>query len=66
MAAAPLSNEQLCPSATFVPYQPNNYYVDFETLSAEHGVILEILKGHPISYALTTTTRVPDIFIQEL
>ncbi|PWA71034.1 S-adenosyl-L-methionine-dependent methyltransferase MidA [Artemisia annua] len=66
MAEAPLSNEQLCPSATFVPYQPNNYYVDFKTLSAEHGVILEILKGHPISYALSTTTQVPEIYIQEL
>ncbi|GJX57394.1 hypothetical protein Tco_0287291 [Tanacetum coccineum] len=64
--AAPLLNEELCPKANFVPYHPNNYYIDFKALSAEHGVMLEILKGHPISYALRSKTWVPEIYIQEL
>ncbi|GJX53196.1 hypothetical protein Tco_0281565 [Tanacetum coccineum] len=63
---SPLSNEKLCPRAIYLSYHPNNYYANFKNFTAEHRVMLDILKGHPFYHALTAETRVPQVYLQEL
>ncbi|KAI3728073.1 hypothetical protein L6452_16701 [Arctium lappa] len=48
----------------FLPYKGNNHYVDFGHLNIR-GVVKEILRGHPLAYALTKTVDVPDVYVQQ-
>ncbi|KAI3697837.1 hypothetical protein L6452_30935 [Arctium lappa] len=43
---------------------PNNHYVDFDHLNKD-TVILEILKGRPLHYALTGRTTVSALYLQQ-
>ncbi|KAI3707222.1 hypothetical protein L6452_25545 [Arctium lappa] len=48
----------------FLPYKGNNHYVDFGHLNIR-GVVKEILRGHPLAYALTKTVDVPEVYVQQ-
>ncbi|KAJ9566212.1 hypothetical protein OSB04_002178 [Centaurea solstitialis] len=44
----------------------NNEFVDLDNLSVQHSIILEILRAHPIAYAMTATADIPGIYLQQL
>ncbi|KAI3692740.1 hypothetical protein L6452_32562 [Arctium lappa] len=43
---------------------PNNHHVDLENLKI-NPLVLDILRGHPIYYALAATANVPLIYLQQ-
>ncbi|KAJ9557809.1 hypothetical protein OSB04_012423 [Centaurea solstitialis] len=47
------------------PITQNNEYVDLNSFPAQEPVILEILKVHPLAYALEATAEVPMIYLQQ-
>ncbi|KAI3692441.1 hypothetical protein L6452_32257 [Arctium lappa] len=49
----------------FLPLTPNNFHLDIEALKCQHEVVVEILRGHPIYYALTATAEVPRLYLQQ-
>ena len=56
-------DEQLLPRGMFLENQVNNHYLDYEEMKCEYPIILEILKKHPLSYALSETAEVPEIYV---
>ncbi|KAJ9548880.1 hypothetical protein OSB04_021423 [Centaurea solstitialis] len=47
------------------PITQNNECVDLNSFPAQEPVILEILKVHPLAYALEATAEVPMIYLQQ-
>ena len=47
------------------PITQNNEYVDLNSFAVQAEVILEILKVHPIAYAMQATAEVPMIYLQQ-
>src|SRR5581483_7197785 len=43
----------------------NNEYVDLNNVTVQDEVILEILKVHPLAYALQATVNVPMLYVQQ-
>ena len=61
-------DEALLPSASRVVYSrntPNNYYIYLAHFLMRHQVVMDILRGHLLHYALTATVVVPDIYLQQ-
>ncbi|KAJ9535601.1 hypothetical protein OSB04_un001260 [Centaurea solstitialis] len=43
----------------------NNEYVNLSSVRVQHTIVREILRAHPLSYALTATAEVPGIYLQQ-
>ncbi|KAI3696663.1 hypothetical protein L6452_29123 [Arctium lappa] len=64
-AIDPIADAELIPEDQFLPLTANNYHLDVTQLAIQHQDIIEILRGHPLSYALTETATVPIIYLQQ-
>ncbi|KAI3735651.1 hypothetical protein L6452_15159 [Arctium lappa] len=64
-AIDPIADAELIPEDQFLPLTAKNYHLDVTQLAIQHQVIIEILRGHPLSYALTETATVPIIYLQQ-
>ncbi|KAI3715926.1 hypothetical protein L6452_22916 [Arctium lappa] len=64
-AIDPIADAELIPEDQFLPLTANNYHLDVTQPAIQYQVIIEILMGHPISYALTETATVPIIYLQQ-
>ena len=59
------SPNQHIPESKFLALKPNNFHLDVDSFKCQHPVILEILKGHPVHYALSVTPNIPLIYLQQ-
>ncbi|KAI3729156.1 hypothetical protein L6452_17807 [Arctium lappa] len=64
-AIDPIADAELIPEDQFLPLTTNNYHLDGTQPAIQHQVIIEMLRGHPLSYALTETATVPIIYLQQ-
>ena len=64
--AIPKDPNELLHESLFLDLKPNNYHLDVESFRCQHPVIIEILKRHPIYYALSATACVPHIYLQQV
>ncbi|XP_024972730.1 protein SRC2 homolog [Cynara cardunculus var. scolymus] len=53
----PDPDEAIFPTTMYLDLKPNNHHLNLE-MPSEYPIIIEILKGHTISYALTATSYV--------
>ena len=63
------ADEALVPSTSRVVYTHNtrnNYFVNLESFTTAHQVVVDVLRGHPLYTALSMTVQVPDIYLQQL
>ncbi|KAI3757578.1 hypothetical protein L6452_05119 [Arctium lappa] len=63
-AIDPIADAELIPEDQFLPLTPNNYHLDVTQPAIQYQVIIEILHGHPLSFALTETAEVPLLYLQ--
>ncbi|KAJ9563088.1 hypothetical protein OSB04_008248 [Centaurea solstitialis] len=47
------------------PIHQNNEYVDLTNFVVQDEVVLEILKAHPLAYAMQTTVDIPRMYLQQ-
>ncbi|KAI3730005.1 hypothetical protein L6452_18680 [Arctium lappa] len=64
-AIDPIVDAELIPENQYLSLTANNYHLDITQPAIQYQVIIEILMGHPISYALTETVTVPIIYLQQ-
>ncbi|KAJ9546989.1 hypothetical protein OSB04_019532 [Centaurea solstitialis] len=43
----------------------NNEYVNLSSVRVQHTIVREILRAHPLAYAVTATAEVPGIYLQQ-
>ncbi|KAJ9567462.1 hypothetical protein OSB04_003428 [Centaurea solstitialis] len=48
-----------------LPILQNNEYVNLTTIHVQHTIVREILRAHPLAYAMTATAEVSAIYIQQ-
>ena len=60
----PIPSETIFPQIQYLDIKPNNHFFSF-AMPAEYPIIIEILKGHPISYSLSANTPVPMVYLQQ-
>ncbi|KAJ9542053.1 LOW QUALITY PROTEIN: hypothetical protein OSB04_028559 [Centaurea solstitialis] len=61
----PEANRALIAPAAILPILQNNEYVNLTTIQVQHTIVREILRAHPLAYAMTATAEVPAIYIQQ-
>ena len=54
---------QLLHESLFLALKPNNFHLDVDSFKCQHLVIIEILKSHPLHYALSITPDMPLIYL---
>ncbi|KAJ9544292.1 hypothetical protein OSB04_023999 [Centaurea solstitialis] len=59
------ADRALIAPADIRPIHQNNGYVDLSNFTAQDEVVLEILRAHPLAYAMQTTANVPKIYLQQ-
>ena len=64
--AQPKDADELLHESHFLDLKANNYLLDVESFRHQHPVIIEIIRGHPLYYALSTTAVVPHIYLQQI
>ncbi|KAJ9560535.1 hypothetical protein OSB04_005695 [Centaurea solstitialis] len=47
------------------PILHDNEYVDLTTIQVQHTVVREILRAHPLAYAMRATAELPGIYLQQ-
>ena len=57
------ADEALCPTHEFLDIVPNNHYLDPDNFRTDFPVVVEILRRHPLFYALNETAEVPLIYV---
>src|SRR5581483_2521010 len=50
---------------SILPIFTNNEYVDLANIRIQHMVVREILRAHPIAYAMTARADVPETYLQQ-
>ncbi|KAJ9545622.1 hypothetical protein OSB04_025329 [Centaurea solstitialis] len=61
----PEADRALIAPTDIVPILQNNEYVNLSSVRVQHTIVREILRAHPISYAMTATAEVPAIYLQQ-
>ena len=59
-----VTDEALYPIHEFLDVVPNNHYLDPANFRTDFPVVVEILRRHPLFYALNETAVVPLIYVQ--
>ena len=57
---------QLLHESLFLALKPNNFHLDVDSFKCQHPLIIEILKGHPLYYALSVNPNIPLIYLQQV
>ena len=60
------ADEALYPTADMLEIVPINHYLDLDDFRTDFPVVVEILRGHTLYYALNETVEVPLIYVQQL
>ena len=60
------ADEAFCLTADMLEILPNNHYLDLDNFRTDFSVVVEILRGHPLFYAVNKTAEVPLIYVQQL
>ncbi|KAJ9566882.1 hypothetical protein OSB04_002848 [Centaurea solstitialis] len=61
----PEADRALIDPTEMVHILQNNEYVILSSVKVQHTIVREILRAHPISYAVTATAEVPAIYLQQ-
>ncbi|KAJ9546922.1 hypothetical protein OSB04_019465 [Centaurea solstitialis] len=61
----PEADRALIAPTDIVPILQNNEYVDLSTVRVQLTIVREIMRAHPLSYAMTATAEVPAIYLQQ-
>ena len=59
-------DEAPCPLVARVDLKASSHYLDPSTFRPEYPIVVEILRSHPLYYALTTAVEVPLIYVQHM
>ena len=59
--------DELClPRDQFLENEANNHFLDFDQMSCQYPIILEILRIRPLHVALSKEAVVPELYVQQL
>ena len=59
--------DELClPRDQFLENEANNHFLDFDQMTCQYPIVLEILRNHPLHVALSEEAVVPDLYVQQL
>ena len=59
-----VADEVLCPITSLLEILPNNHCLDQDNFRTDFPVVVDILRGHPLFYALNERAEVPLIYVQ--
>ena len=58
--------DELClPRDQFLANDANNHYLDFDQITCQHPIILEILRNHPLHFSVSEEAVVSELYVQQ-